>query len=170
MTDSLAIPLRLLILEDNPFDAELMLHALRRAGYDPTAARVETERDYRERLQPALEVIIADYSMPEFDALRALAILQELQLDIPFIIVSGSIGEERAVQVMQGGASDYIIKDQLARLGQAVAQALEKKCMRIAARQAERRLASQHTITQLLADSATLGTASSKVLRPCVSA
>src|ERR1700680_3213372 len=112
-------PLRLLLLEDNPSDAESVLHALRRAGYDPSAVRVETEQDYRDHLQSAPEIILADFTMPEFDALRALEIMQECQLDIPFIIVSGTIGEERAVHVMQRGATDYIIKDRLGRLGPA---------------------------------------------------
>ena len=122
----MATPLRVLILEDNPSDAELALHTLRRAGYDPLAVRVETEKDYRENLQPPPEIILADFTMPEFDSLRALEILQECKLDIPFIIVSGTIGEERAVQVMQHGATDYIMKDRLGRLGQAVDQALAR--------------------------------------------
>src|SRR5687768_1174959 len=126
----MATPLSLLILEDNPSDAELMLHALRRAGYDPTSARAETEQEFRSYLQPPPDVILADFTMPQFDALRALEIMRECQLDIPFIIVSGTIGEERAVLVMQGGGADYIMKDRLGRLGQAVAQALEKKCLR----------------------------------------
>ncbi len=126
----MATPLRLLILEDNPSDAELMLHALRRAGYDPITVRVETEQDYRDHLQSAPEIVLSDFSMPEFDALRALEIMQECQLDIPIIIVSGSIGEERAVQVMQHGAADYLIKDRLERLGHAVTRALERKRLR----------------------------------------
>ncbi|MBP3954858.1 PAS domain S-box protein [Gemmata sp. G18] len=117
-------PLRLLILEDNPADFELVLHTLRLAGYDPIADRVETEQDYRDHLDPTPEIILADFSLPEFDSLRALEIMQERKLDIPFIIVSGTIGEDRAVQVMQRGATDYIIKDRLARLGPAVNRAL----------------------------------------------
>src|ERR1700676_3135127 len=140
---NMATPLRLLMLEDNPADAELVLHALRRAGDDPIANRVETEQDYRAHLQPAPEIILADFTMPEFDALRALEIMQECQLDIPFIIVSGTIGEERAVQVMQCGATDYIMKDRLGRLGQAVAHALEKKLLRNETRLAQRRLQEQ---------------------------
>ena len=161
----MATPLRLLILEDNPSDAELMLHALRRAGYDPTAERVETEQDYRDHLQPPPEIILADFSMPEFDALSALEILQVRHLDIPFIIVSDSIGEERAVQVMQRGATDYLLKDRLGRLGQAVAQALEKKRLRNETRLAEQRLLAQHAVTQALAESPTLTAASSKIVR-----
>ena len=63
-------PLRLLLLEDNPSDAELVLHALRRAGYDPVADRVETEEDFRDRLRPAPEIILSDFTMPELDQLK----------------------------------------------------------------------------------------------------
>ena len=136
----MATPLRLLILEDNPSDAELMLHELRGAGYDPIADRVETEQEYRKHLQPAPEIVLADFSMPEFNALRALEIMQECQLDIPVIIVSVAIGEERAVQIMQRGATDYIIKDRMGRLGHAVTQALEQKRLREANRRAEQAL------------------------------
>jgi two-component system, cell cycle sensor histidine kinase and response regulator CckA len=135
----MATPLRLLLLEDNPSDAELVLHALRRAGYEPIGDRVETEQDYRDHLQAAPQVILADYSMPEFSALRALEILQECRLDIPFIIVSGTIGEERAVEVMQRGATDYLMKDRLGRLGQAVAQGIERSMKKEALRQSEER-------------------------------
>jgi CheY-like chemotaxis protein len=154
-----ATPLRLLILEDNPSDAALVLHALRGAGFDPTADRVETEQEFRDRLRSIPEVILADFSLPEFDALSALEILRESQLDIPFIIVSGTIGEERAVEVMRKGASDYIIKDRLGRLGQAVTHSLEKKAMRDGARLAERRLGAQQATTRVLAESPDLGVA-----------
>ncbi len=160
----MTVPLRLLLLEDNPSDAELVLHTLRRAGYDPVGPRVETESEYREHLNPAPDIILADFSMPEFDSLRALEIVQEDQLDIPFIIVSGSIGEELAVEVMQRGATDYIIKDRLGRLGQAVAQALEKQRLRSVTRLTDQRLKAQYAVTQALAESPTLATASSKVL------
>src|SRR5579862_4440664 len=126
----MAIPLRLRILEDNPSDAQLMLHEIRRVGFDPLATVVETEPDYRDKLLARPEIILSDFSMPEFDALRALEILKESDLDIPVIIVSGSIGEDRAVQVMLRGASDYVVKDRIGRLGQAVTQALEKKRLR----------------------------------------
>jgi two-component system sensor histidine kinase UhpB len=94
------MPLRLLILEDNPSDATLMLHALRSGGYDPTAKRVETEQEFREQLEEAPDIILSDFSMPGFDALRALDILRENQLKIPIIVVSVTIGEERAVQII----------------------------------------------------------------------
>lgn len=141
----MGISLRVLILEDNPSDAELMLHELRRAGYDPTASRVETEQEFLTRLEPAPELILADFSMPEFDSLRALETIKKRHLEIPFIIVSGTIGEERAVQIMQLGATDYIIKDRLGRLGQAVDQALAR------AHHKEEKRAIQHTAARLAA-------------------
>ena len=136
----MAKPLNLLIVEDNPADAELMLHALRRAEFDPTATRVETEKDYREHLNQAPEIVLSDFSMPEFDAIQALSIMQERKQDIPIIIVSGSIGEDRAVQIMQRGATDYIVKDRMGRLGQAVDQALAQKKLRETKKKADRAL------------------------------
>ncbi len=133
-------PLRVLILEDNPADAELMLHELRRAGFDPAWQRVETEADYLARLDPTLDLILADYSLPQFDGLRALQLLRAQGLDIPFIIVSGSISEEVAVECMKQGAADYLLKDRLARLGPAVAHALEQKRLREERQRAEERL------------------------------
>jgi two-component system, NtrC family, sensor kinase len=133
----MATPLRVLMLEDRPADAELILHALRRAGFSPEWQRVETELEYRAHLRADLDVILADYALPQFDALRALQQLQERGLDIPFVIVSGTIGEEVAVAAMKQGAADYLLKDRLTRLGQVVAQALEQKQLREAKRQAE---------------------------------
>lgn len=130
-------PIRILILEDNPSDAELMIHALVRAGYDPIADRVETEQDFREQLQRMPEIVLADFSVPGFDAMQALEVLRECNLDIPVIIVSIAVGEERAVQVMQRGAFDYVIKDRLGRLGHAVSQALAQKSLRDAKVRAE---------------------------------
>jgi len=75
-------------------------------------------RIYLAQLHADLDVILADYSLPQFDALRALRLLQERGLDIPFIIVSGTIGEELAVSAMKEGAADYLLKDRLARMGQ----------------------------------------------------
>ena len=137
----MATPLRLLIIEDNASDAELMLHALRAAGYDPAVNRVETEQDFCNHVQRDPEIILADFTLPEFNALRALEILHERQLDIPVIIVSIAVGEERAVQIMQLGAADYIIKDRLGRLGHAVNQALAQKRLRDGKRRAEEALA-----------------------------
>src|SRR5436190_23210919 len=90
---SMPISLRVLILEDRPADAELMLYELRRAGFDPHWQRVETEADFLAHLEPAPDVILADYSMPQFDALRALRLIRARDLNIPFIVVTGSIGD-----------------------------------------------------------------------------
>jgi two-component sensor histidine kinase/FixJ family two-component response regulator len=116
--------LRALILEDRPEDAELMAHELRRSGYDPQWQRVETEPDFLAHLTPLPDVILADYSMPELDACRALQLLQERGLTIPFIVVSGTIGEDVAVSLMRQGGADYLLKDRLGRLGPAVKHAL----------------------------------------------
>lgn len=124
------IPLRVLILEDRRADAELILQELRRAEFDPVWERVEDEPGFLAALTRPHDVICADYSMPQFDALRALAILRARQLDIPFIIVSGSIGEDLAVAAMREGATDYLLKDRPARLGAAVSHALETKRLR----------------------------------------
>ncbi|HVU23347.1 MAG TPA: response regulator [Opitutus sp.] len=126
----MATKIRLLLAEDDPGDAELVIRAIRRAGYDPQWARVETEADFVEQLHPELDLVVSDYAMPEFGALRALALVQERGLQLPFLIVSGTIGEETAVEAMKLGATDYLLKDRLARLGQAIAQALEQKRLR----------------------------------------
>ncbi len=120
-------PVRVLIVEDRPEDAELVLHALRGAGFDPDWKRVDTEEAFLEALADAPDVVFCDYVMPQFDAMRALELLKERAPDIPFIIVSGSIGEDIAVEAMRCGASDYLLKDRLTRLGAAVRTLLELK-------------------------------------------
>lgn len=118
-------PLRVLIVEDNPADAELMAHELKRSGFDVSWERVDTEADYVSRLERAPDVILADYSLPRFGAVRALRLVQERRLELPFIVVSGTIGEEAAVAVMKQGASDYLLKTRMDRLGPVVARALQ---------------------------------------------
>ena len=113
----MSTPLRVLILEDCALDAELMLDHLRQAGFDPQGPVVDTESAYLAQLDPGLDVVLSDFSLPQFDARRALRVLKERGLDVPFIIVSGHIGEDVAVQCMREGASDYLLKDRLARLG-----------------------------------------------------
>jgi PAS domain S-box-containing protein len=133
-----ATPLRVLIVEDNPADAELLVHELGRAGFAPDWDRVQTEAGYLAHLNPGLDVILADYTLPGFDAMLALRLLQDRRLDIPFIIVSGGIGEDTAVAAMKLGATDYLLKDRLGRLGLAVGQALEqRRAAREAVRQRE---------------------------------
>ncbi|QKT03351.1 PAS domain-containing protein [Ectothiorhodospiraceae bacterium 2226] len=123
----MGIPLRVLILEDTPTDAELEVYALKRAGFEPDWTRVWSEEDFVAALSPDFDLILADYQLPQFDGARALQIVQERGLQIPFIIVSGAIGEELAVSLMKQGVTDYLQKDRMARLGQAVVRALEQK-------------------------------------------
>src|SRR2546425_4432965 len=117
-------PLRVLIVEDSPSDAELMVRALRQAGFEPSHERVESADAMRATLvrQP-WDVVLSDYTMPGFDAPAALAVLQDHGSDAPFIVVSGSVGEDTAVAAMRAGATDYIMKDRLQRLRPAVAPA-----------------------------------------------
>ena len=110
-------PLRVLIVEDNETDALLLLRELSRGGYEVTHQRVET----RATMQAALEgstwdLVLSDFSMPQFGAPEALLLLNERGLDLPFIIVSGAIGEETAVESMRAGARDFVVKNKLARL------------------------------------------------------
>ena len=128
--DKVSQPLRVLIVEDNPNDAELMLRELRRGGFNPDWKRVDTEADFSGSLDPKLDIILSDYAMPQFSGLRALQLLRERQLDIPFILVSATIGEETAVAAMRSGATDYLLKDRLGRLGQAVVHAMDQKRLR----------------------------------------
>ena len=124
------IPLHTLIVEDNPDDAELMVFYLRKEGFQVNWKRVDNEPDFLAALEKPCDIIISDWSLPQFSGLRALQLYNERAKEIPFIIVSGGIGEEAAVDAMHRGASDYLLKDRLERLGQAVKNALEQKRLR----------------------------------------
>lgn len=118
---------RLLHVEDSADDAELVALALRGAPFEVQARRVETEEDYLREIQAASpDMIVCDYHMPSFSAERALAILAELRLDIPFIVVSHHIDENAAVIAMQNGASDYLSKRDLGRLAKAIEAAIDR--------------------------------------------
>jgi diguanylate cyclase (GGDEF)-like protein len=132
--------LNLLLLEDSSADAELMIEVLREAGFDPIFRRVESKDAYLRELDQPPDFILSDYSMPQFTAQDALRLMKERGLDLPFIIVSGCIGEDMAVECMKAGAADYLLKDRLGRLGHAVTQALERKRLLEEKRQAEQRL------------------------------
>ncbi|HEX5221696.1 MAG TPA: response regulator, partial [Verrucomicrobiae bacterium] len=127
-------PLNVLMVEDSQDDADLLVAELRRAKFDPHWTRVETEADFRAVLKNTPDIILSDYSMPQFNGLRAAEILQASGLNIPFILISGTVGEEVAVEAMQHGAMDYLLKDRIGRLGLAVRRALKE-----AADRAERR-------------------------------
>ena len=104
--------IQILIVEDNPNDAELLVRELQRAGFDFDWQRVDTEPEYLARLNAGLHLILSDYEMPLFSGLRALELLnQQPVLEIPSIMVSGTIGEETAVAAIKQGAADYLLKD-----------------------------------------------------------
>jgi PAS domain S-box-containing protein len=120
--------LRILILEDVPTDAELVERELRNAKIEFSSKRVETREDFIKALQDfAPDIILSDYKLPQFDGMAALELKKELAPNIPFIMVTGSMNEETAVDCMKAGAEDYVIKTHLARLGHAVKGALESK-------------------------------------------
>lgn len=120
------IYLRILLVEDNPDDAALVIRELRKGGIEPEWTRVETEPDYRKALNEDLDLVIADYDLPNFSGPRAMEILKESGLPVPLIVVTGAIGEERAAAVMRSGAADYFLKDRLVRLAQAVRQIMDQ--------------------------------------------
>ena len=133
-------PLNILIVEDVQDDADLALAELRRAGFDPKWKRVETEPDFLAEIKKSPDIILSDYSMPQFNGLRAAELLRKNNLDIPFILISGTVGEDIAVDAMKQGATDYLLKDRIARLGIAVERALEQKRLLYERKRAERSL------------------------------
>src|SRR6266436_7253724 len=139
--EHMAEPLRILVAEDNEADAELVQRELKRGGVDFESRRVQTESDFRRELdefQPHL--VISDFSMPQFNGREALAIARESRGDIPFIFISGTIGENVAVDMMKAGADDYVMKNNLARLLPALKRELREAEVRRGRRLAEERL------------------------------
>ena len=134
----MGIPLRVLMIEDSQDDARLLVHELQRAGYDLTHERVDTAAALEAALdRDPWDLIIGDYSMPQFNGTAALAIVRDRGLDIPYICVSGTITEELAVAAMKAGANDYITKGQLRRLLPAIERELREAKGRAALRASE---------------------------------
>jgi len=132
-------PLRLLLIEDDPDDAELVCLELEAGGYAIESRRVWTETEFLEALEASTwDLIVSDYSMPGFDGLRAFDLYREWGQDVPFIFVSGALGEERAVRAMRLGAKDYLLKGKLGRLVAAVQRELEERHNRRLRAEAER--------------------------------
>jgi PAS domain S-box-containing protein len=130
--------IRVLLVEDSSRDSELIVYELVRGGFTPDWRRIETEAAMREALEADdWDLVISDYSLPQFNGLAALGVLRSLEKDIPFIIVSGTIGEETAVEVMKAGANDYLMKNNLIRLVPAVSRELAEAKTRHERRQAE---------------------------------
>src|SRR4051794_13469314 len=111
----MTVPLRMLLVEDSPDDAQLIMLQIEQAGLDVECRRVDTEAAFTAALDPPPDIILSDYALPQFDGLRALRLLNRRRLDIPFILISGMVGEELAVDAIKQGASDYLMKDRLGR-------------------------------------------------------
>lgn len=145
--------LRVLIADDSAADARLLQYELRQVGFEPVVTRVESEEDYLSALRKTPDVILCDYNLPQLDALRALELVREYDPELPFLIVSGSIGESVALQAMKRGATDYFLKDRLGRLGQAVKQAIEQRKLREVKRQTQDALWNSEEQYRALAES-----------------
>jgi len=136
-----ANPLRILFVEDLPSDTELAEREIRKSGLEFSSQRVDTKGAFLKALEEFRpDVIVSDYSMPEFDGMQALKLTLERDARLPFILLTGSMNEETAVACMKAGASDYVIKEHMTRLPFAVRDALEQKRIRAAKNEAERAL------------------------------
>ena len=119
--------LRILHLEDSPNDAELIIGKLEEGGFACDVKLVQSRDNYSQALKEGcFDLIMADYTLPSFDGMTALAMARESCPDTPFIFVSGTIGEERAIAALREGATDYVLKNDLARLAPAVSRALKE--------------------------------------------
>lgn len=133
--------LRALMIEDSEDDALIVLRALESAGFEVFSKRVDSAEGFAGAIEEnTWDIVLSDYTLPFWSGLGALSLFKELKLDIPFILVSGSIGEERAVEAMRAGAHDYVLKENLARLAPAIQRELREAEMRRAQRELEARL------------------------------
>ena len=133
--------LKILMVEDMPSDAEITLRELKRSGLDFEHRRVETEAELmRECVEFAPDIVLSDFALPHFDGLSALGVVRRLRPDLPFIFVSGTIGEETAIESLRGGANDYVLKTNLPRLPTAVRRALKDAAERAVLRETEEAL------------------------------
>ena len=134
--------LRVLHIEDNALDAELVAQALRKGGFNFSVAVVQTEAEFERQVRlQSPDVVLADYNLPQWKGMEALALLEREGLDIPLIMVSGALGDVTAVECIKQGATDYVLKDGLARLPEAVRRALQEKSLLHLRRLAEGNLA-----------------------------
>ena len=144
--------LRTLILEEQASEIELTLRELRQAGFAPEPRIVVTEGDYRAALESPLDVVLSAFALPDFDALAALAILRQRDSDLPFVIVDGAVGEDRAAQCIREGATDYVRKDRRHRLGPVIEDALRARDARREKRRAEESLRQDELFRRLIVE------------------
>src|SRR5579871_5277285 len=143
--------LRVLMVEDSTADAELAIWRLKQGGYVCAPRRVVTAADMRAALAAELpDIILSDFSLPQFDGIAALAIARELAPDVPFIFLSGTIGEERAIEALKCGAIDYVLKSNPKRLVPAVQRALDESSLRRSKLIAEQRVSRLTGVLQML--------------------
>lgn len=144
-------PLNVLVVEDSSDDVLLLMRYLKRSGYEPAYEMVGTAEDMRAALaRRRWDVVLSDYNMPRFSAPEALRVLRESGQDVPFIVVSGSVGEETAVEVMRSGAHDYVMKDSLLRLGPAIEREMQEAAVRNERRRAQDDLRSAYSRMEAL--------------------
>ena len=148
----MSVPVRILLAEHSDDDAAIVAQALRRAGYEPTVQRVHDRAQYLSGLADDIDAIISDYSMPHFSCAAALALMKARGLDLPFIVVSGTIDEDAAVAILRAGAHDFVTKQNLARLGPALDRELLDARNRAERRRAERSLAHQRDFLRVVLD------------------
>jgi two-component system cell cycle sensor histidine kinase/response regulator CckA len=148
----MSVPIRLLLAEDSDDDAAIVVHALSRAGYEPIVTRVDDRARYLAALDADHDAIVSDYAMPQFSCGAALALMKARGLDLPFIVVSGTIDEDAAVAILRAGAHDFVTKQNLARLGPALDRELLDAKNRAERRKAERSLALQRDFLRLVLD------------------
>lgn len=131
-SSALLVPrsIKVLSVEDSPADTDLIVEQLREAGFTVDAVRVEDEAAYLRELSDRFDVVLSDFALPQFTGTRALELLQQSNVDVPLIIVSGTLGEERAVDMMRLGATDCVLKERLGSLPSAVERALRDRAAR----------------------------------------
>jgi CheY-like chemotaxis protein len=153
-TFAMKSPLRILLLEDNQTDAELILATLEQEGIGCAVERVETRETFLQAVEKnGFDLIISDCSLPPFDGVSALKVTLEKLPLVPFIFISGTMGEELAVETLKRGATDYVLKSQLARLGPAVRRAVSEAAERVPAQDTIRLLAERETVLRSFFDS-----------------
>jgi two-component system cell cycle sensor histidine kinase/response regulator CckA len=163
--------LRALLVEDSEDDATLTFLELKRQGYDASVHRVESEPELLRALATSRwDIVLSDWSMPRFSALAALGVVQKHDPDLPFLIISGTIGEEAAVTALKAGADDFLVKGKLSRLGTAIERELRERNARVAQRDAERARAKAELRFRRLWESGLVGISVSDLAGPILEA
>lgn len=153
-----AAPVRVLVVEHNPADVELCLAELRRSGLNAQADIVQNREEFLSRLRNTYyDIVLSDYRLPQWTGLDALEVLKQSGFDTPFILVTGTIGEEGAVEAMKKGVTDYVLKDRIQRLSVAVRRALDERAGQVARVRAEEALRRSETRYRSLVENATYG-------------